>query len=245
MANILNALSTIDEIAYLAGIFNWQMSDASFTNNQGQSCSFHVLANAAIPGIGEIPLEQYIGGEINTYNLITGPGSGNDPNLKMFNTFLNINGLQENIKRKYTVNRIPFANYDQPVNLGVGGQTINFNVVFCGTLYQTAWRNFAQVLFTNNNFGLGTLNHPFYNEINNVLPIEISSVYDYKQLNCVILQVAFVTSDLSHLSAGLSASAVLTQTIQEWFIGTQNAITSIGGTISSVQSISSNIGASL
>lgn len=243
MANPAAVLSNIDEIAYLSGIFDWEMSNGSYVppgvTGSVTPVAFHVINNL------QIPLEQYASGAINTFNFVSGQiFPGGDPNTKLFNTLLNADGLRENIQRKYTINRIPFANYDQPVDLGAGGQRIAFNVVFAGTQYLTAMKNLVQAIFNNQNPGLGTLNHPFYNKIKNVLPLEFNPMYDYKQLNCVICQLIFYTSDLSHLNPGIGATS-LTTILQEAFIGTQNTITSLSGTVAAAKTLISQASAQI
>ncbi len=233
----LASLSQINELAYLSGIFNWQMSNGSYVNPNGSITSFHVLDNVLVP------IEQYIDGAISAYNLITGP-STTDSNRNLFNTNLIANGLHERIIRKYTLNRVPYANYDQPVDLGVGSQRIVFNVVFAGTMYLTALINLVQALFTNTKPGLGQLIHPFYGQIKNVLPIEFGITYNYESLNCAVCELVFLTSDITHLSAS-SLSLNTLSNISKWYIGIQNSILSIGGTISALNAIGSNVLATL
>lgn len=232
MANVLTPLSTINDIAALAGLFNWQMTNGSYKNPNGVNTSFHMVENL------QAPIESYIAGAINTYNLISG-GSNDDPNQGLFNTGLISDSLHEDIMRKYAFNRVPYANYDQPVDLGVGGQHIVFNVIFFGTMYFTAFTNMVQSLFANKKPGLGTLFHPFYGQINNVLPIRLRSNYESKSLNCVICELTFLTSDISHLLAS-SVTASLVSVISKYFIGTENAIGSIGGITSTIQALGKN-----
>lgn len=233
----LGTLSTINNLAYLSGIFDWQMTDGSYTNPNGQTTSFHIINNQ------QAPIEQYVQGAISAYNLIAGP-SLIDPNQGLFNTNLIANGLHERIVRKYTLNRVPYANYDQPVDLGVGSQKITFNVVLAGTMYLTALTNLVQSLFINDISGLGILSHPFYGEINNVLPIEFGISYNFESLNCAICELVFLTSDITHLSASSISSSILS-TIGKYYTGVSNSITSIGGTISAVNAIGSNTLATL
>lgn len=236
MANPLSILNNANEIAYLAGLFNWQMSNASYINPDGTTISFHVLDNI------QIPLEQYIQGIINTFNLVSGQFGFNpsDPNKQLFNTNLGITQIRENINRKYAIYRVPLANYDILVDQGIGGQTINFTVAFAGTMYQTALQNFVQCLFNNQTEGLGTLNHPFYNKIENVLPININNAYNFDQLNFILLQLTFLTSDISHLNPN-SIKTNLASEIGTWYIGIQNAITSIAGTIAAAKTLNNNL----
>lgn len=238
MANPIAILNEANELAYLAGIFNWQMLDGSYTNPNQTTVSFHVIDTS------QAPIEQYISGAINTFNLIAG-NSATDPNKGLFNTQLTSNALRENITRKYTLNRVPFANYDQPVDLGTGSQRISFSVLFVGTMYQTAMHNVVQSLFDNSSSGLGVLNHPFYGSIQNVLPIEFNIVYNYEMLNCVICEIIFLTSDITHLNPSSLQAQTLVSEISQWYIGIQNAILSIGGTISAAKSLSSNFAAIL
>ncbi len=233
MANPAQILNTANEIAYLAGLFNWQMTDGSYINPSGNITSFHIISN------NPIPASQYINGAINLYNLISGV-STIDNNKGLFNTNIIANGLNERIVRKYTLNRVPYANYDQPVDLGVGSQRITFRVVFAGTMYLTALQNVVKSLFANNVSGLGTLIHPFYQTIENVLPIEFGITYNYESLNCVVCEIIFLTSDISHLdSSSLNVSKL--STINKWYIGTQNAITSMLGTVTTLKSLNNNL----
>jgi hypothetical protein len=236
----LSFINTANQLAYLAGLFNWQMVDGSYINPNKQITSFHIVDNF---GYSQIPIEQYAQGAISAYNLIAGPSTVN-PNKGLFNTNLLANGLRERIMRKYTLNRVPYANYDQPVDLGVGSQRITFSVVFAGTMYLTALTNLVQSLFANETPGLGTLIHPFYNRIENVLPIEFGITYNYESLNCVVCELVFLTSDITHLNAS-SVSLNTNSTINKWYTGIQNSILSIGGTISAVNAIGSNTLATL
>lgn len=239
MANLGTQVSVINEIAQLAGLFNWQMTNASFTpNGSNTTVSFHVITNSVVPA------EQYIAGAVNTYNLIS-PffGQAGDPNTGLFNTTLSASGLDETIIRKYTLNRVPYANYDQPVDLGVGSQRILFRVIFAGTQYLNAFQNTVQSLFgsANNGDGLGTLVHPFYGTIKNCLPIRITNRYNNNSLNCVISELEFITSNITHLTSSTLSVGILS-TIGKYFIGTQNAITSLGGSLSAVKAFGNNIG---
>ena len=233
MANAISALNSINEIAYLSGIFNWQMNNASYTNPNNSTVSFMVVNNQ------QVPIEQYVQGAISAFNLFTG-NNGTDPNVSLFNTSLYAQGIRESIKRKYVLNRVPFANYDVPVDLGVGSQNITFNVVFAGTMYQSAMRNFVQALFNNSVAGLGVLTHPFYQKIMNVLPVSFDINYTFDSLNCMICEVTFLTSDITHLDPGSINTTVISE-ISKYFIGTQNAVGSIGGSISATRAIGGNL----
>ena len=238
MATIGSALSSIDTIGLDIGLFNWQMTNASFTpSGSNTGVSFHVVTNS------QVPIEQYVAGAVNTYNLIDGFfNGGDDPNTALFNTTLSGSGIDETILRKYTLNRVPYANYDQPVDLGVGSQRIVFRVILAGTQCSSAFQNIIQALFgkANGSGGIGTLVHPFYGTINNVLPIRLSDRYEYTSLNCVVCELEFLTSDLTHLTAGSLTTGILA-TIGKYFIGTQNAVMSLGGSIPAANAISGNL----
>lgn len=231
MASLSN-LSEANQIAYLAGLFNWNVENGSYTNPDGQTVSFHVVdANT-------IPVEQYIQGELNTFSLVnslTGSATATDPNKNLFNTQLTANGLSEIIQRKYAVYRPPFCNYDVPADLGLGGQLITFTIIFAGTMWLTAMMNFIQNIFNNDVSGLGTLQHPFYPKIKNVLPISCKTDYNYQSLNFVLSTVVFRTSDISHLNPSSLKTNIVNE-ISKWYIGTQNAITSMAGTITALNS---------
>ena len=235
MANVLTPLSSLNDLAQLAGLFNWQLQDGSYTNPNKVTTSFYIIDNL------QAPIESFIAGEINTYNLVSGLINGNptDPNKNLFNTNFDSDKIHEEIVRKYAYNRIPYANYDQPVDLGIGGQHITFNIIIFGTMYQTGFTNLIQSLFGNKKNGLGTLQHPVYGTVNNVLPIRVRNSYEYRSLNAVFCELTFLTSDINHIVANNTTSS-LVATIGKYFIGTQNAVTSIGGTISAAQGISSN-----
>lgn len=231
MANGLAQLNELNELASLAGLFDWQMNNASYTNPNGNTVSFMVLSNNGVP------LEQYIAGAVNAFNLLAGP-SALDPNVGLFNTSSSIMSLRESFNRKYALNRIPFTNYDQIVDLGFGTQRMVFNVLFAGTMYQTAFINTIQAITNNEVSGLGKLMHPFYQEIKNVLPIELGNTYISESLNCVICELIFLTSDLTHLNPN-SIKLNIVSEISKWYVGVQNSILSIGGTISAAKALSS------
>lgn len=237
MSNPLAQLNAINDAAYLAGLFNWQMNNATYTNPNGSKISFMVINNQGAP------IEQFIQGAINGFNLVTGASAG-DANLGLFNTSLSTLNLDEEFTRKFVLNRVPFANYDQPVDLGWGTQRQNFVVIFAGTMYQTALLNFIQVITNNDVAGLGTLLHPFYQTINNVLPINCRTRYKSDSLNCVICEITFLTSDLTHLNP-LNITTSIVSTISKWYIGIQNSVSSIGGTIAAGRALSNNFGAFL
>lgn len=231
--NPIATLNTINEAAFLAGIFDWNVGQASYTNPDGSTVSFHVIKDFGAP------IEQYIAGEVNTFNLVNNalgnPAGISDPNIGLFNTQLTSTQLTETIQRKYTVNRIPYANYDQPVDLGMGGQEMNFTVLFAGTMYQTAMLNIIQCLFNNTIAGLGTLVHPFYQKVMRVLPVTFRMAYTYQSLNFVLCNITFVTSDLSHLNPSALKNNLAAE-IGQWYIGIQNAILSMGGTVAALNS---------
>lgn len=241
----LAALNSINEIAYEAGVFNWPMEDGSYTNPDGTTVSFHLVGI-----LNGAPIGQYIAGEVNSFNLInnaTGNIAGlstTDSNKNLFNTSISANTLMEKYTRKYNLNKIPFANYDQPVDLGNGSQTIQFVVAFVGTQYQTALINCFQCLFNNAKPGLGTLNHIFYNKIKNVLPISMDNDYTYQKLNFVSSVLTFITSDISHMSPS-TLSTTITAEISKWYIGIENAVLSLGGTVSALSSMGKNISSGL
>lgn len=237
MSNPLAQINTINEIASLAGLFNWQVNNASYTNPNGSTVSFMVL------NTNGIPIEQYIQGAINAFNLISGP-SALDPNIGLFNTSSSILSLRENFSRKYAINRVPFANHDQLVDLGWGAQRMSFHTIFAGTMYQTAFKNVIQSLTNNDVAGLGTLTHPIYQKIENVLPIDFGNTYVAESLNCVICEIIFLTSDITHLNPN-NIQTNIVSTISKYYIGIQNSILSMGGTISAANALSSNFQAIL
>lgn len=228
MISPLSALSDLNTVAYLSGLFNWQIENASYTNPDGSTVSFHVLNNV------QIPIERYVEGAINTFNLVgydLTSSNNSNPNTGLFNTFLTAENSREEIGRKYVRNKIPYANYDILGDLGVGGQTIAMDVIFCGTMYLQAMLNIIQVLFNNKKSGNGILNHPFYNEIKNVLPLSMAIRYTATELNCVRCQLTFATSNIDHLNPANNKLNILSE-IGKWYIGVQNAITSIAGIVS-------------
>jgi len=241
MANTLGIINTANELAYLTGLFNWQMLDATYTTpDNKKTVSFNIVNNL---GNFNVPLAQYVSGAVNAYNLVSSAlGVTSDPNQNLFNTQMTSTGIIESINRKYVLNKIPFANYDQPVDMGTGSQKITFRIIFCGTMYLTALRNFQQYIFDNSVGSLGTLQHPFYGKINNVLPIDCRTTYDYASLNFVLCEASFLTSDLTHLSPSLIKNNA-TQIISTWYTGIQNTITSLIGTISTAKVIGTQIGA--
>lgn len=232
MANLLSSLSTLDSVAGLLGIFDWEMTNGSFTNPNKTTVAFHVITGE------KMPIEQFVAGAVNTYNLLTG-GSKSVLNTGLFNTNLGAQEMNEDIVRKYAINKPPLCNFDQPVDLGMGGQDIVLRCIFSGTMYMTAFTNMIQCLFNNNASGLGVLNHPLYGKIKNVLPVRCRSNYSFQSLNCVIVELTFITADITHLSAGSVTTSTLAE-ITKWFTGTQNAITSIGGTIAAAKGITSD-----
>jgi len=238
MASVLSFLNAANEVAYLSGLFNWQMNNASYTTPDGQTTiSFHVINNA------QIPATQYVAGAINSFNLISSLVS-KDTNVSLFNTQLSATKINETISRKYTINRIPYANYDQLVDLGVGVQRITFNVLFVGTMYQTAYNSFIQALFNNNGTELGSLEHPFYGTIENVLPIEVANSYSYDSLNCVMCDVTFVTSDITHISPSSVKSSIV-NTIGTYYVGIQNSITSLNALTTTLKTFNNQLVAQL
>lgn len=249
MASALGIVNTANEISYLAGIFNWDVQDAKYTTPDGAlTVSFNIVTTIAG---SQIPLSQYANGAINAVNLV-GELAGvkqKDPNTGLFNTQMSSTDIKEGITRKYMLNRVPFANYDQLVDMGMGSQKITFKVIFCGTMYQTALRNFENAIFKNSqntttSIKLGTLQHPFYGQIKNVLCTSCNTVYEYSSLNYVICEVTFLTSDLTHLDPNLIKTN-WQQTIGKYYVGTQNSIASITGTISSAQTLSTQIAGGL
>lgn len=242
----LSQLNSINEIANLAGIFNWQMDNARYVNPDNSTVSFQVLG---VTGTG---LDQYAQGLISTFNLannVTNNAlndalglSHNDPNTGLFNTTLSTLGIDEDIKRKVGINEVPFANYTQLTDQGIGGQKIVFNVIFAGTMYMTAFLNFMICLFSNKISGLGTLYHPLYGKIDNVIPIKIGNKYSFDKRNCIMLEVYFHTSDISHLNP-LAITSSLTSEINKWYVGTQTALFAIQNITSSITSLQQNISA--
>lgn len=236
MASALSFLNSVNEIAFLSGIFDWEMSDGKYTTpDKSLTVSFHIVTIGS-----SVPITQYIQGAINTFSL----SDVADPNQGLFNTQSATSQIRESIARKYAINRVPFSNADQLVDIGTGSQRMTFNVLFAGTMYQTAMRNFIQAIFNTSTAStgstLGTLQHPFYNTINNVLPIKFDTVYEHTSLNFVACEITFLTSDLTHLSpAQLSLSPA--QIISSAYTGTQAALTAINTTITTLQSTSSPI----
>lgn len=230
MAAPLATLNTANQIAYLSGLFNWEMSDGKFTNALDKTVSFSIISKS------QIPIEQFIQGEINTFELLTnGAFNGGDPNKFLFNTALSTTALREEITRKHARFRVPFANYDQLVSQGVGGQVIKFDLCFTGTMYQTAYHNFIQVIFNEKTSALGILDHPFYGKIQRVLPISLGNAYKADSLNTILCDVTFLTSDITHLYGNIQTS--LLSTISKWFIGLENAFNSLGATAAAAKAL--------
>lgn len=236
MSSLTSGINTANTIAELAGLFNVQMVNGSYTNPNQQTVSFHIVTQ------NQVPIAEYLSGLINGFNFMNGAigGASIDPNEFLFNTALTATGLNETVMRKHTINRIPYANYDMPVDLGIGGQRINFNIAFTGTMYQTAFQNFIQALYSNSTPGLGTLTHPFYGTINNVLPLSITGAYESTKMNYILLTVPFQTSDINHLYPNTNINSILAE-IGRYYIGIQNSVSSIGGIISGGQAIGSNL----
>ena len=237
MASELSILNSANELAYLSGLFNWQIDDAKYTTPSGNTISFNIISSS------KYPIAQYLQGAINTFNLATskaGVSFSDDPNVGLFNTTMSSSSINESITRKYVLYQVPFANYDIPTDLGVGGQEIKFNIIFTGTMYLTAFNNFVQYIFDNSIAGLGSLTHPVYNKINNVLPIKITNEYKFDKLNCVVVEIMFITSDITHLDPNSITNNIL-QEISTYYVGTQNAITSLAGIINTIPTLGNQI----
>ena len=233
----LVVLNQLNEAAYLAGLFDVQVSNGAWkqllTNGTTVSTTyFHVLN--PIPA----PIGAYASGAINTYNLIAGKKTDNSG---LFNTGVAMTALQETISRYYNANNVPYANYRQLGDVGINGMDIALSVVLSGTMYQTAYYNLIKVLFDNsgNYAALGTLTHPFYGDIKNVLPIECKVRYISGSLNCIMLDLLFLTQDINHITKS-NFKLDLQQEIGAWFIGIEDGLLGIGGAIASLQSLLSN-----
>ena len=238
MANALTVLNQLNEAAYLAGIFDVQVSDGAWVqiNKDGTTVAsttyFHVLSPI------KAPIGSYVNGALNTYNLIAGNKTDNS---ELFNTGVAMTELQETISRYYNANNVPYANYRQLGDVGINGQDITMSVILSGTMYQTAYHNLIRVLFdSSGNFAeLGTLTHPFYGDIKNVLPITAKVRYISGAVNCIMLDILFLTQDISHLTKN-NYKLNTQQEIGEWFIGIEGALLGIGGIIASLQSLLNN-----
>jgi hypothetical protein len=223
----------VNEIARLSGLFNQQVTNGSYTNPNGNTVSFHVLDNQ------KVPLESYVAGEIDTYNLFNG-ASAKDGNRGLYNTTLAQQMIDETIERKVQIVRVPYANYDIIVDCGTGSQLLVFTVVFCGTMYQTAWHNLIAVLFDNKKKGNGILTHPFVGEIKDVLPIKVSNAYTYEALNCISHKITFCTSNIKHLVSDIFTDSKLSE-IGKYYSGIQSGIKSIFGLRSALKGLKNDI----
>lgn len=235
------ATSSLSQIAYLAGVFNWQVSDASYTPpGSKMPVSFHIVNN--ITGTN---LENYFQGAINTYNLISNTfsnkNSNADPNLNLYNTKMQATSATHIFEKKLVINRIPYANRDQIVPMGCGGENITFNVIFAGTMYQTAFLNFIQAVLQDNlgSGSLGTLNHPFFGNISNVTASSGQYVFENARMQCIILNIVFRTSDLSHLKPNIVQTSTQ-QTINKYYTGVTTAVSSISSTITNLKTLKTN-----
>jgi hypothetical protein len=237
--NILGKISTLNDIAELSGLLNWEINDAKFKNPDGSIVSFYVLNRV------KYPIARYLNGGINAFNLVNGlffNKNQKDPNQTLFNTNLGVSMIKESCKRKYSIREVPYANYDQLVNLGMSGQLITFKVVFAGTQYLTAYLNVIQNLFgySSSNNDLGTLYHPFYNEIKGVLPLAWSNEFVYDTLNFVAVDITFRTSNILHLSPQ-SLNQGLREQIALAYIAIENSLLSIGAMVDALKGLSHNI----
>lgn len=237
--SVTSLLNSANNLAELAGINNQQVDNATYINANGKKVSFHVLP------LGGIPAGRYIQGAVNTYDLLK-PKPKNDPtqpppdpNLNLYQTKLTAVGINESIERKVIKNKIPYTNYDQIVDLGISGQTIVINAMFYGIQYQQAYKNLINILFDNSISGLGILMHPFYGKIENVLPVKVGNSFVNENLNCLTLELTFLTTDIKHLFPTVLKESKLA-TIGKYYSGIQNAVTSTMGLISAVKSLINN-----
>ena len=233
----LVVLNQLNEAAYLAGLFDVQVSNGAWKqiDINGTTVSttyFHVLN--PIPA----PIGAYASGALNTYNLLAG---NKTDNKQLFNTGVAMTALQETITRFYNSNPVPYANYRQLGDVGIGGMDIAMTIVLSGTMYQTAYYNLIKVLFDNsgNYATLGTLTHPFYNDIQNVLPVQCNVRYISGTLNFIMLDLLFLTEDINHLTKS-NYKLDIQQEIGAWFIGIEDGLLGIGGAIAALQSLLSN-----
>lgn len=239
MPNLNSGLNSANSLTALAGANGQQIDNATYINPNGNKVSFHVLPTAGVPA------GRYLAGAVSSYNLIK-PTAKNDPtkpppdpNLDLYQTKLTATSIAENIERKVIKNRIPYTNYDQIVDIGIAGQTIVLNAMFYGTQYQQGFKNLVNILFDNSTSGLGTLMHPFYGKIENVLPIKVGNTYSENYLNCIIVELTFLTTDIKHLFPKVTKESKL-KTIAKFYQGIQNAVTSTMGLIASVKSLINN-----
>ena len=236
MADALNLISLADQAAYLSGVLNVNLQNASFKNSSGKVCSFFVQTPSS-----SIPLANYAAGLISSYDMISAwVSSPADPNTSLFNTITTTGDISETFGTKGSRLKVPFQNYDILVSSGSSGQDIVFNVVMCGTEYLKAFYSLMGVLFDPAAQSTGTLVHPFYGTIKNCLPRRIANAFKSTRLNCIVFDLIVETSDITHLVQPDPKSYAASK-VAEAFILTQTALFGITSAISNISSIVSNV----
>lgn len=236
--NPIGITNKINTIAKYAGLLGCQVQESKYQNYNGNKISLYVLN--PLPNQYDIysPLFNQAQGAIDAYklvsNLINKGQLGQDPNQNLFGTFLAGIKVKEKLQRKFAINKVPYANYDQIIPMGTGGQQITMTVAYGGLDFEQGFLNIIQTLMQDSNLdtpkgnnklsrGLGILWHPFYGQINNVLPIEIDNVYSSERANFVIADITFVTQDSSHLIVGNSQRS-MQEKIAYYFQATEASI---------------------
>lgn len=235
----LTLLNQAEQAALLSGILGVSLQNGTYKNGTGKTTTFFLSDIAS-----QIPAANYINGAISTYSMAKSLLSNEpDGNTRLFNTIVTSGKIAETFRRKGHREEIPFQNYDIPINGGIGGQDIVFSLVFTGTQYLKAYYNAIEVLFDASDTGLGTLTHPFYGVINNCLPRRVAGIYEAEKLNCIVFDVIFETSDISHLNNPTNTSASIGTDIAEGFMLAQQAAFAITSAISNIKGLINQVSA--
>jgi hypothetical protein len=249
--NPLSLVSRVNTLAKYAGLLGCQVQEAKYQNYNGNTVSLFILNKLPNKFGIDSPLFNNAESAIDAYKLVSSLINKNqtnqDPNQNLFGTFCAGIKVKEKLQRKFAINKVPYANYDQIIPMGTGGQQITLTVAYGGLNFQQGFLNTVQTLMMENNLntpkgnnnlikGLGILQHPFYGEIKNVLPIEVDNVYTSERANFVLADITFITTDSSHLIAGNNKKSKQEE-IAYWYQATQRSILGIIGAVDILKTV--------
>ncbi len=217
---ITTASSILDTLLTALGINGWQLKDGVYNG-----CTF--AAFTQVPIVQNNPIVQNGGDLFAAVNEIIGNTFGDDANGfgRLFNTFLGTLRFTDKLNLQIVTKELPFANRCNTEDMGTGGYTFSMTLLFLGTEYQKALRNFENaILYPPNDPTLSkVLIHPtrgLIPGITRVTSFDIDS--SLANWNAATVQVTF-------RSEQTSGGTISNSTIQNFTNALQAALATVAG----------------
>lgn len=239
MANIsalgTQATSLTSNLLTALGVSGWVLQDGKYNG-----CTFASFVK--VPLVQNNPLVESGTDLFASINEITGFTYGEDANSfgKLTNTIMGSLQYQDIPERQIAVKQIPFSDRCNTEDMGSGGYTFKMSIIFLGTDYQKALRNFENAINTSpkNPKDNLVLIHPVRGRIPGITRLlEAPQVTIFSKWNAATLNITF-RSEQTNLG---TSKATLQSEIQQY----TNAIQAGLGVVTGLTTTAANFQAAV